>query len=71
MIFDFDSETVGGWTRESFGGEFPKEGDSFEWRNLRVTVLSMEGRRVDRVLVTELVPEKEQKKTENKKQKQD
>ena len=69
--FDFDSETVGGWTIESFGGEFPKEGDSFEWRNLRVTVLSMEGRRVDRVLVTELVPEKEQKKTENKKQKQD
>ena len=46
-----ESSTVGGWTLESFGG-FPKEGDSFAWRNIRVTVLEMsDGRRVDKVLV--------------------
>lgn len=47
---DAESNTVGGWTLEMFGG-FPKEGDSFTYRNLTVTVLSMDGRRVERVLV--------------------
>ena len=46
-----ESSTVGGWTLESFGG-FPKEGDSFTWRDVQVTVLEMsDGRRVDKVLV--------------------
>lgn len=48
--FDADSSTVGGWTMEMFGG-YPKEGDSFEYENFTVTVLKMDGRRVDRVLV--------------------
>ena len=47
---DAESNTVGGWTIEMFGG-FPQEGDSFTYRNLTVTVLSMDGRRVERVLV--------------------
>ena len=47
---DAESNTVGGWTLEMFGG-FPQEGDSFTYRNLTVTVLSMDGRRVERVLV--------------------
>ena len=51
---DAESNTVGGWTLEMFGG-FPQEGDSFTYRNLTVTVLSMDGRRVERVLV-ELAP---------------
>ena len=45
-----ESNTVGGWTLEMFGS-FPQEGDSFTYRNLTVTVLSMDGRRVERVLV--------------------
>ena len=46
-----ESSTVGGWTLESFGG-FPKEGDSFRWRDYTVTVLEMsDGRRVEKVLV--------------------
>ena len=46
-----ESSTVGGWTLESFG-RFPKEGDSFTWRDLTVTVLEMsDGRRVEKVLV--------------------
>lgn len=48
--FDADSDTVGGWTVEMFGS-FPREGDSFVYRNLKITVLSMEGRRVASVLM--------------------
>lgn len=54
---DAESNTVGGWTLEMFGG-FPKEGDSFTYRNLTVTVLSMDGRRVERVLV-KVTPEED------------
>lgn len=46
-----ESDTVGGWTLESFGGAYPKSGESFHWHGLRVTVLSMDGRRVEKVLV--------------------
>ena len=45
-----ESETVGGWTVESFGA-FPAKGDSFRWEDLTVTVLEMDGRRVEKVLV--------------------
>lgn len=49
--FEPESETVGGWTLEMFGG-FPKAGDSFRFENMLVTVLEMvDGRRVDKVLV--------------------
>lgn len=47
---DSDSSTVGGWTIERFGG-FPKEGDSFRFENLTVTVLRMDGLRVEKLLV--------------------
>lgn len=45
-----ESNTVGGWTLEMFG-DYPAPGDSFTYRNLTVTVLSMDGRRVGRVFV--------------------
>ncbi len=49
--FQAESNTVGGWTLEMFGG-FPKVGDSFRYENMTVTVLSMvDGRRVGKVLV--------------------
>ncbi|MBQ4651686.1 MAG: HlyC/CorC family transporter [Oscillospiraceae bacterium] len=48
--FEAESETVGGWTLESFGN-YPREGDSFCYENLTVTVLSMDGRRVEKILV--------------------
>ncbi len=50
--FEAESETVGGWTLESFHGFYPKAGDSFCYENLTVTVLNMDGRRVEKVLVT-------------------
>ena len=48
--FDFESDTVGGWTMEMFG-RYPKSGDSFEYEGITVTVLKMDGLRVDRVHV--------------------
>ena len=48
--FETESSTVGGWTLEMFGS-FPAEGDSFQWEQLTVTVLKMDGLRVERVLV--------------------
>lgn len=48
--FDFESDTVGGWTMEMFG-RYPKVGDSFEYEGMTVTVLKMDGLRVDRVNV--------------------
>ena len=45
-----ESDTVGGWTVERFGN-FPGAGDSFRWEDLTVTVLEMDGRRVEKVLV--------------------
>ena len=57
--FDAESETVGRWTIEMFGA-FPKPGDSFRYGNMSVTVLEMDGLRVEKVLVKILPPEEEQ-----------
>ena len=56
--FEAESGTVGGWTVESFGA-FPKVGDSFRYENLTVTVLEMDGRRVEKVLVKVDEPKEE------------
>lgn len=48
--FNSDSATVGGWTLEMFGN-FPKADESFTFRNLTVTVLAMDGLRVENVLI--------------------
>ena len=48
--FETESSTVGGWTLEVFGA-FPEEGESFRHENLSVTVLKMDGLRVERVLI--------------------
>ena len=55
---DSESSTVGGWTLERFGA-FPAEGDRFEWEDLSVTVLKMDGLRVERVLVERKAPDEE------------
>lgn len=48
--FDFDSETVGGWSIEMYGA-FPEEGACFTYDDLSVTVLKKDGLRVEKVLV--------------------
>ena len=56
--FEADSETVGGWTVEKFGA-FPAPGTVFETDDLRVTVLKMDGRRVEKILVEKIEPDAE------------
>ncbi len=56
--FEAESETVGGWTIEMFGA-FPEVNASFEYENLTVTVLEMDGLRVEKILVKKLPDEEE------------
>ena len=56
--FEADSETVGGWTVEKYGS-FPEPGTVFRTGDLRVSVLQMDGRRVEKVLVERVPPEEE------------
>src|SRR5690606_35729026 len=44
-------QTVGGFVMARLG-HVPKPGDKFEWDNWRIEVVDMDGRRVDKVLVT-------------------
>ena len=48
--FDDDNATIGGWAIEQLGG-YPNAGDSFTYKNLTVTIKSMDDRRVTRVRV--------------------
>ena len=58
--FEAESATLGGWTVEQFGG-FPKAGDSFRYENFTVTVLAMDARRVEKLLVKLDPPAEEEK----------
>lgn len=55
-----DAATVGGWVLEKFGC-FPQEGDTFEFNNLIVEVISADDQRVNEITVTvrELAEEEE------------
>ena len=46
-----DSATVSGWVLEKFGC-FPKEGDSFDYERITVSVLSADDQRVNEVMIT-------------------
>ena len=50
-------QTVGGFVMARLG-EVPSVGDRFEWGGFRFEVMDMDGRRVDKILVTPLPPEK-------------
>ena len=54
--FEAESDTLGGWTVERFG-DFPRKGDSFRYENVTVTVLAMDGRRVEKLLAKVDPPE--------------
>ncbi len=56
-----ESVTVGGWTVEMFEG-FPQPGDTFNCKNITVTVLAMDDLRVSKVLVTVHPEEKDEDK---------
>lgn len=48
-----DYETLGGFVMTSLG-RIPNAADQFEWEGLRFEVMDMDGRRVDKILVTTL-----------------
>lgn len=51
--FEAESDTVGGWIVEKLG-HFPTSGESFEDNQMKLKVLSMDGLRVEKILVTKL-----------------
>ena len=51
--FESDSDTVGGWALEHFE-TYPVNGDTFEDEDLKVTILEIDERRVERLLVERL-----------------
>lgn len=55
---DFNSEytTVGGWCTDILG-KFPEEGDYFEFANLQVSILEVDGMRVEKVKIKVLKEE--------------
>ncbi|MBQ1385134.1 MAG: HlyC/CorC family transporter [Firmicutes bacterium] len=58
--FEDDNATLGGWAIEMLGG-YPKVGDSFDYKNLTLTVKEVEGLRVTSLLVKEHpLPEEEE-----------
>ncbi len=48
--FEAESETVGGWALEHFE-TYPEDGDSFEDEGLKVKILKIEDRRVDKLYI--------------------
>lgn len=48
--FDFESITAGGWVIEYYG-DFPTEGVTVEYSHVKVTVLQMDGRRVEKLKI--------------------
>ena len=49
-LVDSDYETVGGWCTEILD-DFPKENDTFEFKNIKVTILKVDGVRVENIRV--------------------
>jgi putative hemolysin len=54
--------TVGGFVMSEIG-DVPKVGDSFDWQNLHIEVVDMDGNRVDKVLIVQHEPEEEDEDT--------
>ena len=59
-LVESDYETVGGWCTEILD-DFPKENDTFEFRNLKVTILKVDGVRVENIRVEVINSEEEEK----------
>lgn len=61
---DYDAVTVAGWVMQEIG-RLPVPGDTFEYENLFVTVLSVEERRVTEIEIVERTPEQDDGESEN------
>lgn len=56
--WDYESITAGGWTIE-YTGDFPKQGDEFEYDGNKIIVAEMDGRRVVKLRVIRKAAEEE------------
>ncbi len=63
---EYDVLTVSGWVMEMLDG-VPEEGDTFDYENLSVKVLAMDGKRVDNVQI--IVKEKVEEEAETEEEK--
>ena len=54
-----DYETVGGWCTEVLD-DFPKDNDTFEFKNLKVTILKVDGVRVENIKVEVIESDKDE-----------
>ncbi len=63
-----DAQTVNGWTMTNLG-RIPAEGDTFESSGLKVSVLKMDGKRVENLHVADLRETEEEIETKHKKDK--
>ena len=50
-VFDFDSNTAGGFAIE-YLGRFPEEGETFEYEGIKIEITKMDERRVEKLRVT-------------------
>ena len=55
MRAEEDFETLAGFVLARFG-QIPQTGDHFEWDGLRFEIVDMDGRRIDRILVSPAEP---------------
>jgi putative hemolysin len=55
MRAEEDFETLAGFVLARFG-QIPQIGDHFEWDGLRFEIVDMDGRRIDRILVSPAEP---------------
>jgi len=69
LEFDFESETLGGWIIE-YQENFPKAGDEFDYENIHVKVLEVDGLRVEKAEVTVDSAEETEKAKETPKTKE-
>lgn len=63
-----DAQTVNGWTMTNLG-RIPAEGDMFESSGLKVSVLKMDGKRVENLHVTDMRETEEEIEEKHKKEK--
>ena len=59
MNDELDVQTVSGWAMDVLG-RVPQVGDSFDYKNLKITVTEMNGKRVEKVQLLVGKPEEEE-----------
>ena len=62
--FELDSATIGGWAQTMLDGE-AEEGSEFSFENLNITILQVDGIRIERLAVEIMIPDDEDEETDD------